>query len=249
MELAELVGSRIWVVGASCGIGRAVAIALAKQGARVAASARRMDLLEALAAEAGPQVTPVACDVRDPDSVESCAAAARDALGGLDALVYTVGIGNLVFLRDADAETWREAFETNLMGASLVTGAAITDLERSKGRALYLSSVAAEDRPPRRGLSLYTIHKAALNRMVECWQEEEHGVSFTRVSVGDTAGTDMASNWDSELAGRYIGEWVERRFLYGRVMTPETVADHVVGLLRCDESVPVSTIVPRFPSE
>ncbi len=247
--MGRLQGSRIWVIGASSGIGRAIAIALASEGARVAASARRSERLDALASEVGSGIEGLACDVADPGSVEACAAAVRDAFSGLDALVYAAGLASLVRLRDADAGDWRQSFEVNLMGASLATRAALPDLDASSGRALYLSSVAAAERPPRRGLGLYAIHKAALDRMIECWQEEEHNVAFTRVSVGDTAGTEMTSTWDSEQAGRFIGEWVERRFLFGSVMTPEVVADRVVDLLACRDAIPFSSIVPRFPRE
>lgn len=253
--MAELMGSRVWIIGASSGIGRATALALVRAGARVAVSARRTDLLDSLVAESDsdgngngdPLAIP--CDVRDPASIESAADAVRESLGGLDALVYCAGIASLVRMRDADAEMWRQAFEVNLMGASLATGAVISDLESSRGRALYLSSIGADERPPRRGLGLYATHKAALNRMIECWQEEEHAVSFTRVGIGDTAGTDMSTSWDPEMLGTYVGEWVERRYLFGSVMTAETVAEHVLGLLRCDEAVPESKIVPRFAAD
>jgi NAD(P)-dependent dehydrogenase (short-subunit alcohol dehydrogenase family) len=248
--VTELKHSRIWVIGASSGIGRAIALGLARKGARVAASARRVELLEALGAEATEadgDVLVRPCDVRDPAAIDAAANAIRESLGGIDALVYCAGVASLVRMRDAKADAWRRAFEINLMGASLATGAVIGDLAAAKGRALYLSSIAADDRPPRRGLGLYATHKAALNRMIECWQEEERGVSFTRVSVGDTAGTDMSSEWNSDELGAYVTEWAEKGFLYGRVMEPESVAAHVIALLEREETIAETRIVPRYP--
>ncbi|MBW2291386.1 MAG: hypothetical protein JRG94_03645, partial [Deltaproteobacteria bacterium] len=102
-------------------------------------------------------------------------------------------------------------------------------------------------RPPRRGLGLYSTTKAALNRLVECWQEEEHSVSFTRVSVGDTVGTEMARDWDTDMTGQFVREWVEKGYLFGRAMEPGQVAEHLVDLLACREAIPVSWFTPRFP--
>ncbi len=247
--MVELEGKRILIVGASSGIGRATALLLAQEGARVVAAARRLDRLEAIAAEATKELVAMRCDVRDPESCEQCVTASVEALGGLDAIVYATGVATLRRLADADAEIWREAVEINLIGASLLTRAALPHLVQSSGRALYLSSIAADDRPPRTGLALYSASKQALNRMIECWQQEERAVAFTQVSVGDTGATEMAAEWDADASGQHIKDWLEQGFLFGRMMVPESVARHVAQLLAGDEAVPISTIVPRYPTE
>jgi len=242
----RLEGRRILVIGASSGIGRAIGTALGENGARVALAARREDLLHELAATVPGGAVVAPCDVRDGASTESAVGSAVTALGGLDALVYASGRARLMNVADADAETWQELFETNVVGASLVTRAALPHLRESHGRAVYLSSISADDRPPRRGLGLYVVTKAALNRLVDVWQEENREIGFTRVSVGDTGATGFASDWDMTAGGEYVKEWVERGYLFGRAMQPESVARHVVDLLGSAEAVPVSTIVPRF---
>jgi NAD(P)-dependent dehydrogenase (short-subunit alcohol dehydrogenase family) len=243
----RLADRRILVVGASSGIGHAIAIALGGEGARVALAARRKERLEEIA-EAVPGGAAVArCDVRDPDSCEDAVAAAVGELGGLDALVYAAGKALLVPVAEADAEAWREIFETNVSGASLVTRAALPHLSASRGRALYLSSISADDRPPRRGLGLYVVSKAALNRLIAVWQEEQRSVGFTCLNVGDTGSTEMARGWDPEQGGECVREWIEKGFMFGRAMLPDSVAHHVVDLLASEETVSESTIVPRFP--
>ncbi len=245
--MGRLTGRRILIVGASAGIGHATALVLAGEGARLAATARRLDRLDALAAELPNGALTIATDVRDEDACRRTVALVAEELGGIDDLVYCAGIATLRELADADAESWREAFEINIVGASLVTRAALPHLRASRGRALYLSSIAADETPPRRGLALYSTTKLALNRMIECWREEERSISFTRVSVGDTAATEMSSAWDSEALSSYVVEWAAKGFLLGRTMMPEDIGQHVCDLLCSRESVPVSSIVPRFP--
>ena len=247
--MTRLAGRRVLLVGASSGIGSAIAVELANEGARLSLAARRAGRLEVLAGQIHPSPHWTSCDVRDPSACASTVSGCIEHWGGLDALVYAVGIAPLAALRDADAPKWRNAFETNVMGASLLTRCALPHLAESGGRAIYLSSIAAAERPPRVGLGLYVTTKAALDRLVEVWQAEEHGVSFTRVSVGDTTGTEMAVGWEPAAASRYIEEWIKRGLLFGRTLEPSVVARHVADLLASREAVPVSSITPRFAGE
>lgn len=243
----RLADRRILVVGASSGIGRALGPAIAAEGAKVALAARRRGLLDEIARDLPSGALTVHCDVRDPASCKGAVAEAVSALGGLDALVFATGRAVLLPIAEADASVWSEVLETNVVGASLITQAALPHLKEARGRALYLSSISASDRPPRRGLGLYVVSKAALNRMIEVWQEENRSVSFTRLEVGDTGATEMAAGWDMTTGGEYVQEWIAKGFMFGRAMVPHDVALHVVDLLASREAVPVSTIVPHFP--
>jgi NAD(P)-dependent dehydrogenase (short-subunit alcohol dehydrogenase family) len=242
----RLSGCRALVVGASSGIGRSIASVLSREGADVAIAARRISQLENLATELDGKAVPVELDVRDEASCSRGVAAALDRLGGLDALVYAVGIAPLVALRDADAERWRDAFETNVVGAALVTRAVVDALTTSRGRAVYLSSISASEHPPRSGIALYVATKSALEKLVDLWQVEHHSIGFTRVSVGDTGATEMAASWDPAAIGDQVGRWVSEGRMFGRVMEPEAIGRHVADLLAGSESVPVSSITPRY---
>ena len=147
----------------------------------------------------------------------------RKGLGGIDALVYAPGVGPLVRLADMDAETWRHVFDTNVIGASLVTSAAMPHLVESAGTAVYLSSVSASLTPPWPGLGAYAVSKAALDKLVEAWRGEHPTVGFTRVVVGECMGGDgdsmpeFANGWDQELAAevdaRLVGTELHERCL------------------------------------
>ncbi len=163
---------RAVVVGASSGLGRCLAVGLGKRGATVALMARRKDRLADAAEETGPGAVAIACDVTDQVSIRSAFDQAADALGGIDALVYATGIGPLARLADTDAATWRSLFDTNVIGASLVTAAAIPHLTASNGVAAYLSSTSASLTPAFPGLGAYAVSKAALNKLVEAWRGE-----------------------------------------------------------------------------
>ncbi len=244
--MKRLADRRVLVVGASSGIGRATASALGSEGARVALAARRRDRLDEVAQEVPGGALTLPCDVRDASACESLVAQTLEGLGGLDALVYVAGVAEFRYLREADADDWRRSLETNLVGAALVTRAALAPLSESQGRAVYVSSIAPYDRPLRRGLGLYITSKAALDTMVAVWQAEHHEIAFTRVNVGDTGATEMGVLWDHEQGGDQIREWIQQGVMFGRAMKPESVGRHLVDLLAAEEAVPVSSIVPRY---
>jgi len=210
----------------------------------VAFSSRRIEPLEAGAKEAGRGAIAVACDVRDASSCEAAVAQTVEAFGGLDAIVYATGVARPLLLADADATAWARSVETNLIGASLLTRAAIPHLSAAHGRALYLSSISVDDAIPRRGMALYVVTKTALNRLVEAWQGEHPEVSFTRLQVGDTHGTEFGKGWNPDETA-HVRDWVEKGLLFGRSMEPEDVAEQVVWALATREAIPVLTIQPR----
>jgi NAD(P)-dependent dehydrogenase (short-subunit alcohol dehydrogenase family) len=243
----SLAGKRILVVGASSGIGRATGLSLARGGARVAFAARRLDRLEEAAREAGAGALALACDVRDPDACDAVVARSADALGGLDAVVYATGASALTRLDGATADDWRLAFETNVMGAALVTRAALPHLAAARGRAVYLASIAAWDRPPRLGLGLYMTTKAALEKMIEVWRAENRQVGFTTIVLGDTL-TEFGAAWERATVDAFVEDWAARRQLYEWVMAPESVAAQVLHALSSAENVDQIVILPRPPA-
>jgi NAD(P)-dependent dehydrogenase (short-subunit alcohol dehydrogenase family) len=129
---------RTVVVGASSGLGRCIGIGLTQRGSRTALLARRTERLQDAAEEAGPGTIALACDVTSTKSCQSAIAEAASQLGGIDALVYTPAIGPLKALVDTDVETWRKVFDTNVIGAALVTTAAIPHLTATNGVAVNL---------------------------------------------------------------------------------------------------------------
>ena len=247
---------RAVVVGASSGLGRCIAIGLGRRGAQVAVLARRHDRLVDTAQAIGPGALAIACDATDPASCREAIEKAASGLGGIDGLVYAPGIGPLARLVDVGVETWRAAFDTNVIGAALVTAAAIPHLTASKGAAAYLSSVSASLTPPWPGLGAYAVSKAALDKLVEAWRAEHPTVGFTRVVVGDCGGgegnsmVEFARGWDFKLAGELFPIWQARSYLSGSLLDVEDLVRVVDTVLSCGSgaSIPSVTITPRPPA-
>jgi NAD(P)-dependent dehydrogenase (short-subunit alcohol dehydrogenase family) len=240
----RLAGRRILVVGASSGIGRAVGLAAARAGARVAFAARRLPELERAAGEAGDAALAVRCDVADRASCDEAVAATVRAFGGLDTLLFATGMSPLAMLEEASGEEWRRVLETNLVGASQVTAACLAELRRNHGRALYLSSYAV--RQPLPGLGLYRVSKVALDALIECWRMEHPDVDFTRVLVGNTASTGFADAWDPERLRATLAVWVERNlFPSPTMMSLDDLADSLVGILASPCYIDDVAIMPR----
>jgi NAD(P)-dependent dehydrogenase (short-subunit alcohol dehydrogenase family) len=242
------------VVGASSGLGRCIGVGLAERGGRVALLARRLDRLESAAEEAGNDTLAIACDVTDPASCRSAVEEAAAGLGGIDALVYTPGIGPLARIADTDSDTWRRVFDTNVTGASLVTAAALPHLVASRGTAVYLSSVSASQTPPWPGLGAYAVSKAALDKLVDVWRGEHPEIAFTGLVVGECGGgegeamTEFAAGWDMELAAELVPTWIARNYMTGAMMDVDQLVATVEFVTRRDASVCLRsvTIAPRL---
>ena len=247
---------RAVVVGASSGLGRCIAVGLGKRGAHVALLARRHEHLQEAAREVGPEALAIRCDVTDQSSCQEAIEEAADGLGGIDALVYATGVGALTRLTDVGQDAWRQTFDTNVIGASLITAAALPHLEASKGTAAYLSSTSASETAPLPGLGAYAVSKAALNKLVEAWRSEHPQIGFTRVTVGDCAGgdgdsmTQFANDWDHELAAELAPVWVARNLLAGSLMDVEELVQVVDSVLRCGAGacIPSVAVIPRPPA-
>jgi NAD(P)-dependent dehydrogenase (short-subunit alcohol dehydrogenase family) len=232
--MGSLEGRRVLVVGASGGLGRAIAVRVDAEGGRTAVAARRVELLEQLCDQAGGRPTVLRCDVRDPDSCAATVALAVERLGGLDGLVYAPGIAVITELWKAGASHWRSALDTNLVGAALVTAAAVPHLEDSEGVAVYLSSVSAHLTPPWKGMGLYLASKVALEKCVEVWKLEHPGVRFTTMVIGSTSGNEFFPHAEKpfpEDIEAFQRDWQARGYLATEQLDPEDQAAAVAHVL------------------
>src|SRR5215475_4458070 len=162
----DLTGKTALVTGATGGIGGAVAQALHKQGATVAISGTRREVLDAFAARLGERVHVLPCNLSKSDEVEALVPAAEAAMGGVDILVANAGItrDNLsVQLRDED---WDEDIQVNLTATFRLTRAATKLMMRKRfGRILAITSVVGVTGNP--GQGNYTASKAGLIGMIK----------------------------------------------------------------------------------
>jgi NAD(P)-dependent dehydrogenase (short-subunit alcohol dehydrogenase family) len=246
--MGALDGKRALVVGASKGLGRAVALRLAREGAAVSLAARSTELLEQLRRDCGPDAMVVSCDVGDPDACAAVVARTTEAFGGLDALVYAPGKGVVSELWTTTQDQWRLALDINVIGASLVTGAAIPHLEASEGAAIYFSSVSANLVPPWIGLGLYLASKAALEKCVQVWKLEHPTVRFSTIIVGSTSGGEFFNSAeipDRDALERFRDDWWRRGYIAQEQLAPDDQAKAVLDILTSDAQIDVMWVRPR----
>jgi NAD(P)-dependent dehydrogenase (short-subunit alcohol dehydrogenase family) len=172
----RLQGRRVLVVGGGqetygiedppIGNGRAMSILFAREGARVAVADRNIEAAEstcrAIAAEGG-EAFPVRADVSEPDQIEAMVQQAEATAGGLDGLVYNVGIGGEMLLQDVTAEGWDRVLSVNLRGVALTLKAALPRMP--EGSSAVLISSTASLRPGSR-IPAYDSSKAALDGLM-----------------------------------------------------------------------------------
>ena len=224
--MAGMTGRAVLVTGASRGIGRAVALAFAAGGDRVAVHHRASpELAERVAAELpGDGHTVVQADLADPAAVQAAVDGAAEALGGLDVLVNNAG----VFLHHPIFDTsyddwqrlWRQTLETNLLGPAYACWCAARHLrERGGGRIVNVSSRGAFRGEP--DATAYGASKAGLNALGQSLAVAlaPYGIAVATVAPGFVE-TDMAA---SRLAGE-AGDAIRAQSPFGRVARPEEVA-------------------------
>lgn len=143
----NLTGKVALVTGASSGMGRATAIALAAQGATVVVAARRMDKLETLAEEIkakGHEVLPVGMDVTKRSDVDRAVTLAVTSFGKLDILVNNAGVLDYSPFLDMKEESWDKVIDTNLKGYFYAAQAAAREMAKTKwGRIVNIASIAS----------------------------------------------------------------------------------------------------------
>lgn len=174
-------GQVVWITGAGSGIGKALALELAAQGATVAVSGRRQKNLEEVAQQIeakGGKALPVACDVTDEDDVVRAVAHIVAELGRLDAAIANAGFSVAGKLSKLSAEDWRRQLDTNVVGAAITARHALPQLMKTQGRIAFVGSVAAFTPAP--GISAYCASKAAVRMVGLSLAMELHG---TGVSV------------------------------------------------------------------
>jgi NAD(P)-dependent dehydrogenase (short-subunit alcohol dehydrogenase family) len=183
-------GKRVWLVGASTGIGAALARDLARQGARLALSARNVNRLLALAI---PDVRILACDITDSASLATAHVQLLEAWGGIDLVVYLAGDYQPMQAADFDLEKAEQMVAVNFGGAMKLASLILPGLQPGAGIA-FVSSVAGYRGLPR--ALAYGPGKAALIHFAECLHLElaPRGIGVWLINPGFVATRLTAKN-------------------------------------------------------
>lgn len=185
------------VTGAGSGIGRAAALALAREGWAVVLAGRRADALAAVAAEAaqfGGEALAVPTDITDPASVRALFARTEEVFGRLDLLFNNAGIGApAVPLEEITFEQWQAVVQTNLTGAFLCTQEAFKLMKRQNprgGRIINNGSISAH--APRPNSAPYTATKHAITGLTKstALDGRPFDIACGQIDIGNAA-TEM----------------------------------------------------------
>lgn len=222
----------VWITGGGSGLGRALAVEFARQGADVAVSGRRADrLAEVVAAiEAeGRRGLAVACDVTDDDAVAAAVTTVVERFGKLDVAVANAGFAVAGKIEVLPIDAWRRQFETNVFGLVSTVRHALPALRATGGRMALVASVAGMLPTPKTGA--YSASKYAVRAIGQTLAMELHGsgVSCTTIHPGfvaseiaqvDNDGRFDASRkdrrphklmWSAEAAAKVITRAIARR--------------------------------------
>jgi NAD(P)-dependent dehydrogenase (short-subunit alcohol dehydrogenase family) len=179
------------VTGAGSGIGRAVALALAKVGYTLVVAGRKLTPLEDVVREAGAGAIAVTTDVADRNCVDALFARVAKEFGRLDLLFNNAGTGSPPApLEDVTFEQWKSVIDTNLTGAFLCTQAAFRMMKRQQprgGRIINNGSISATTPRPR--MVAYTASKHAISGLTKTTSLEgrEHDIACGQIDIGNTA--------------------------------------------------------------
>jgi 3-oxoacyl-[acyl-carrier protein] reductase len=219
------------VTGASSGLGRACALALAAEGARLAIGARRLELLEEVAAEAravgSPDAQAYALDLADPASIDAMLAAMRDRQGDAEIVIANSGPPKAGAAANLTLADWDSAYGPTLRSMLQIVYAVLPAMrERSWGRIVNLSSSALKTPIP--NLTLSNAYRAALLGALKTLSREvaADGVTINVIATGKIE-TARARSFYSEP-----GAWEkqQREIPFGRFGKPEEFAPLVAFL-------------------
>ena len=232
--MIELDGRSAVVTGGSRGIGRAIAVRLARQGADVAFSYRSdvasADETRAAVEACGRRAVAFQGDVTDPATAEGLVGAALEAFGKVDILVNNAGITRDDLIMRMSVEAWREVLQTNLFGAFYATKAVTRPMLKQKhGRIINVTSVSGQ--AGNAGQANYSAAKAGLIGLTKATARE-------LASRGITANAVAPGFVETELTDRLpepIKEGIRSATPLGRFCRAEEVAA-AVAFLASDEA-------------
>lgn len=211
-----MAGLRVFVTGGGRGIGRAIALRFAREGAHVAIAARSSDELDRVVAEieaAGGKGRAAVTNIADQGSVEAAVYRAVEFLGGaMDVLVNNAGIWEVKPFEKLDTASWKRQLEVNLFGPFYVTSEALDALRESpRAHVFNLASVAARQGFP--GNVAYCASKYGLRGFSDALRCDlaARGIRVSTVYPGQT---------DTTIFDKVPGEWNR-----ARMNRPEDVAE------------------------
>jgi NADP-dependent 3-hydroxy acid dehydrogenase YdfG len=239
-----LSGKTALVTGASSGIGRGAAVALAEAGARVALVARRAGRRKDLASQieaSGGQALACPADITDEAEATRVVEDAAGHFGGLDILVNAAGMTQTGKVENADLADWRYVFELNFWAGLYMSRAAIPALKAGGGDIVNISSTAGR-RPVGATFGPYAASKFALTAFTESLRAEVT-LAGIRVSVIEPGAT--ATEAHEAIKDDQVREFTRQHLQKDGALQPEDVAAAIVFVVSLPPRVNVSQLMIR----
>lgn len=227
----EHLGKVALVTGAGDGIGRAIALALAHEGADVVVNDVVPERAQQVSAEVvalGRRSLAIGADVSDGGAVDDMFAATVATLGTLDILINNAGIGQRLLAEDMSEADWRRVIDVNLTGVFLCAKAAIRVMKpRRRGHIVNVASIAGKRISVHGGVH-YTAAKAGVIGLTRhlAYELGPHGIRVNAICPGETLTSLMERIGDAAML-----EDSRRRTPLGRLASPEDQANAVLLLL------------------
>jgi NAD(P)-dependent dehydrogenase (short-subunit alcohol dehydrogenase family) len=235
----KLEGKTAIVTGAGRGLGRAIALAMSREGARTAIMSRSVEELEETARQMEGETLVFTGDVSKPEDVSRMIGETRERFSGMDILVNNAGIiGPVRFLEDTDDRSWRRTLGVNLNGAFYFAKAVIPVM-RKQGWGKIINIVSGLGRMPFPRFCAYSVSKAGLIQLTLSLSDELRDLGI-RVNAIDPGVMDTKMQQElRDMGPEVFGESIFREFVEykerGELKDPAEVARLVV-FLACSES-------------
>jgi 3-oxoacyl-[acyl-carrier protein] reductase len=230
------------VMGASKGIGRAIAAALAREGARVAISSRSPEALEQTAEEIGGDVTVIAADTADTEGLAALPAKVEAKLGPVEVLITNTGGPPLGGALDHEQSDWERAYRSLVLAPRVLAGTVVPGMrERGWGRIVNVGS--SSTREPIPGLNLSNSHRMASVGFLKTLSREVagDGITVNTVATGRFATDRLADSAGSlEAAEAAAREEIPA----GRLGQPDEYGDLVAFLCSERAAYITGTVIP-----
>jgi dehydrogenase/reductase SDR family member 4 len=230
MELFDLTGKVAIITGSSKGIGEAMALALARAGAKVVISSRSQEAVDEVAAKfqaEGFEAIGVACHVGDEAQLQNLVDKTMEAFGRIDILINNAAT-NPIFgpIESASSDAFDKIMNVNVKSPWILSNLCLPELKKNKGTVIHIASV--EGLHPGFGLGLYSVSKASLIMLTKNQAKEwgKYGVRVNAICPGLVKTKFSAALWQNDK----VLKQVETMIPAGRMAMPEEMTGLAVLL-------------------